>query len=128
MSGVYNVDIITNFRELVGKEIAFAHFPQFSNKQIIVTKDNCVFISKVILDEDEWDSNGYLAQMQRVLYPKQVINFLDSDEGKYIREKLIELGIFNFEEYKERQKKELEYKLAKLRLEKENENLQSMND
>ena len=108
------MNIITNFKDLEGKEIVFTHFPQFSNKQVIATKDNCIFISNVVLDEDEW---GYLKQEQVIMHPNQVINFLDSDEGKYIREKLIKLGIFNFEEYKERQKKKCKDELEKFRLE-----------
>lgn len=86
--------ILEDYKQLVGKTVAFAHMAQFAEYITIATTDGCVIVATQDLDEyGEGKEN-------RVLYTSYAIRYIENN--KYIREELGKLGIFDVEEYKNR--------------------------
>lgn len=101
--------VITDYEELVGKTIAFAHMAQFADQITIATTDGCVLMAEMN-NRDEWSSDKEI-----LVFPEQmVINRLRFEP--YLRQKLGELGIFDLEKYEEERRKEQE-ELARRRKE-----------
>lgn len=89
--------ILTEYKNLVGKEIVFSHMAMFASQITIATKCGCVLMAKMER-EDEWgeDTRVY------VLREFNVMNVLERNE--WMREELGKLGIFDLEKYKREQR------------------------
>lgn len=89
--------VITEPKELVGKEIVYMHQAEFSDTILIVTKDNCYFMSQFHMDEDE----EIVSRVSRNEW--KVLKFID--DNSFVRDALMELGILNIEEYIQEKKR-----------------------
>lgn len=111
--------ILNHYSELEGKEIAFSHMAQFAEHITLATKDGSVLMATFdITDHDE--------QEIRVLSPGHVLMVLNSEKGKWIREELGKLGIFDIETYRKEEAERLEQKRAAYALEKERKDLEEL--
>ncbi|GIN22563.1 hypothetical protein [Siminovitchia fordii] len=96
--------VLTDYKQLEGKTIAFAHMAQFADQITLVTTDDEVLMATFTQEyEDEFEI--------KVFNKYNVIYAINND--KYIREEFSKLGIFDLEEWKEEQEK-------KQRLERQN--------
>lgn len=104
------MEILTDYKDLVGKKIVFSHMAQFAEQITLATEDGYVLMATFEYDD--------LAEESRVkvMYPHSVIRVLNGQE--WIRNELGRLGIFDIEKYKEeqriKQEKEKEEYLIKL--------------
>lgn len=88
--------IIEDYRELVGKTIAFAHVAQFAENITIATEDGCVLVVRQDLDEEYGENKE-----TRILWEGQALRYIEN--SNYLREELGNLGIFDVEAYKDKQ-------------------------
>lgn len=86
--------VITDYKQLEGKTIAFAHMAQFAEQITLVTTDGEVLMTTT--DGDDFDK-------EILIYNKGSV-VLAIRKSKYLQEELDKLGVFNLQEYK----KELE--------------------
>jgi hypothetical protein len=89
--------ILENYNDLVGKKIVFSHMAQFAEQITLATEDGCVLMATFDLDED-WERKEI-----RVLHDQAVLRVLKSDHGRWMREELGELGIFDIDAYTKEQ-------------------------
>lgn len=89
--------ILTEYEDLVGKEIAFSHMGMFSDQITIATKDGCVLMARME-QEDEFGENSRVYILPKI----RVMNVIERNE--WMREELGKLGIFDLEKYKEEQR------------------------
>lgn len=89
--------VLTNYKDLEGKTISFAHMDQFAEQITLATTDGEVLMATL---------DGYDIDQFEIVVKKRngVIFVIDRDE--YLREKLNELGIFNLEEWKKERAEE----------------------
>ncbi|TPF18037.1 hypothetical protein [Priestia megaterium] len=88
--------VISDYKELVGKTIAFTHMAQFADQITIATTDKEVLMAT--FEIGEYDDDFQI----RVYREPHVIKKVNEDQ--YIREQLSELGIFDMEVYNKQQK------------------------
>lgn len=93
--------VLTDYEQLVGKTIAFAHMAQFADQITLATTDGDVLMATMD-NQDEWGGD----KETTVYYEHMVINTLNHEP--YLRKKLGELGIFDIEAYKAKRQKEME--------------------
>lgn len=108
--------IIRSDKELIGKTIAFAHMAQFAENITLATEDGCVLVVRQTYDEDADES-----QIDIISEPR-ALRYIENND--YVRERLGELGIFDVETYRQKQKeerlkREQEYQAKKLKEERE---------
>ncbi|MEK4122050.1 hypothetical protein [Lysinibacillus sp. FSL K6-0102] len=101
------MDILTDYKDLVGKKIVFSHMAQFAEQITLATEDGCVIMATFDYDEMAEESRV------RVMYPHSVIQVLERHE--WIRNELGRLGIFDIEKYKEEQRIKQEKEKEELR-------------
>lgn len=88
--------VITEYKNLEGKTVSFAHMAQFANQITLATTDGEVLMAKFEgMDEDNLEI--------RVFNKYNVISVLQNEA--YLREELDKLGIFNLAEWKKEQVK-----------------------
>ena len=104
--------ILTEYEELVGKEISFSHMAMFAQQITIATKDGCVLMA-IMEREDEWGENARIY----VLNEHRVMGVIERNE--WIRKELGKLGIFDLEKYKEEQRIKHEKEKEKRSIERE---------
>lgn len=116
MKGDFNMKIVRDGKELIGKTIAFIHMAQFAENITIATEDECVLVVRQTFDEDTEDSQIDILSEARAL------RYIENNT--YVRDTLGELGIFDIAAYRKKQLeeraiKEKEYKARKLKEERE---------
>lgn len=89
--------VLTTYEELNGKKIVFSHMAQFAEQITLGTEDGCVLMVT-------FDITDFEERQIRVLSESHVMIVLNSDRGKYLREQLSSLGIFDIEKYKKKKK------------------------
>ncbi|MBM7598242.1 hypothetical protein JOC34_000599 [Virgibacillus halotolerans] len=93
--------ILTDYDQLVGKTIAFAHMAQFADQITLATTDNEVLMA----DMESVDES--LHDKEITVYSEgMVMNRLNYEP--YLRKKLSEIGVFDLEAYKEERQKQME--------------------
>lgn len=98
--------ILIDYKELVGKKIAFSHMAEFADQITLATEDGCVLMANMeYYDEDDL--------RVKVLYPHAVLRVLHGHE--WMRKELGKLGIFDIEKYNEEQRIEQERKKEEFR-------------
>ncbi|MGY3186486.1 hypothetical protein [Lysinibacillus sp. TE18511] len=90
------MEILTDYKDLVGKKIVFSHMAQFAEQITLATEDGCVLMATFDYDDMAEESRV------RVMYPHSVIQVLNRHD--WIRNELGKLGIFDIEKYKEEQR------------------------
>lgn len=86
--------VITDYKNLVGKTISFAHMAQFANQITLATTDGEVLMATFEgMDEDNLEI--------RVFNKYNVISVLQNEA--YLREELDKLGIFDLSEWEKGQ-------------------------
>jgi hypothetical protein len=103
------MNILRDYNSLVGKVIVFSHMARYAEQITLATEDGCVLMARHGFDEDADDGGG--ESIIVVLTPAEVMRVLNSDRGRFIREQLGMLGIFDMDEYK-RQEEE-KYRLMR---------------
>lgn len=89
-----NVKVLTDYKQLEGKTISFAHMAQFANQITLATTDKEVLMATFEgMSEDDLEI--------RVFNMYNVISVVHRD--KYIREELAKLDIFDLAEWKQAQ-------------------------
>ena len=101
------MEILENYPALVGKTIAFSWMAQFSNTIVFATTENEVLIAKFSIDYDNDES-----EQIEILGKARAIHYLNSDKGKWPREQLGKLGIFDIEDFKKREAEKFEKEKA----------------
>lgn len=86
--------VLTNYQDLVGKTIKFAHMAQFANQITLVTTDNEIMMVKFISDEYEDD-------LIHILNMWNIVSAIDSSE--YLQKELALLEVFDLSEFKKEQ-------------------------
>ena len=95
------MEVLSNYEQLVGKTIAFAHMAQFADQITIATTDGGVLMVEME-NREEWSYDKEVT----VFNEPMVMRTLNSDP--YLRKKLSDLSIFDLEAYEEKRKKEME--------------------
>lgn len=101
------MNILENYPSLVGKTIAFSWMAQYSDTIVLATTENDVLIAKFSIDYDGDDS-----EQINILGKAQAIHYLNSDKGKWPREQLGKLGIFDLEAFKKQEAEKYEKEKA----------------
>jgi hydrogenase maturation factor HypF (carbamoyltransferase family) len=105
--------VLTDYRQLVGKTIAFAHMAQFADQITLATTDGEVLM--VTFDGDEYESEISVYGEWKVLATIK--------SHTYLQEELDKLGIFNLDEYKKEQERKRQEEMKKFRKEQEEKEL-----
>lgn len=103
--------VLTDYKELVGKEIAFSHMAQFAGEITIATKDGCILMAT--LDSDDYGEDKEVS----IYHELRVMDNLE--RNGWMREELGKLGIFDLESYKEEQRIKHEKEKEKRLIERE---------
>lgn len=90
------MEILTDYNDLVDKKIVFAHMAQFAEQITIATEDGSVLMVDMAYEDDE-------CQEVNVYAEHRVLGVLKSDRGKWMRDELSKLGIFDLEQYRKEQ-------------------------
>lgn len=112
--------ILTDFKELEGKTIAFAHGAQFADQITLATTDKEVLMAT--FDIDEFGERKEI----RVLNPLYVKNTLEKES--YLREALAKREIFDLEKYKEEEKAKRLAEKERFEIEKKERDLKLLAD
>jgi hypothetical protein len=89
--------VLTNYKDLEGKTIAFAHLAQFADQITLATTDGGVLMANFEgMDVDDMEI--------RIFNKHSVISVIQ--RNTYLREELDKLEIFNLEEWKNEQEKQ----------------------
>lgn len=111
--------ILTKYDELIGKKIVFSHMAQFAEQITLATEDGSVLMATFdIVDEEE--------QNIRILSSHHVLRVLKSDRGKWMREELAKLGVFDLDAYQAEQTEIREREQAKWKIEQEKRERQEL--
>lgn len=89
------MEILTDYKDLVGKKIVFSHMPRFAQEITLATEDGCVLMATFDYDDDEEEAKI------RIMYPYSVVEVIKRNE--WMRNELGALGIFDIETYKKEQ-------------------------
>lgn len=85
--------ILTNYEDLVGKTIAFAHVGHFAKQMTFGTKDGCILMASMTYNPHANDSQVFVYREHRVMDTLQ--------RDTWLCEQLRKRGIFDLAVYKE---------------------------
>ncbi|MBZ5203219.1 hypothetical protein HU147_18610 [Planomicrobium chinense] len=106
------MEVLDNYQALEGKTIAFTHMAQFAEQITIATTDGCILMASFDF--------GITEDVEIYVLPKmKVLQKLESDRGKYIREELGKRNLFDIKAFKEQEKARLDKRQAEFRAERE---------
>lgn len=108
---VYNMRILTEYKELEGKTIAFTHMAQFAQQITIATTDRSILMATMKLNYDTEEKEI------RVYREGHVIKELKNNE--WLRVELSKLGLFDLEAYEKEMEAEYEAQRKKYKIEQE---------
>ena len=109
------MEILKDYKDLVGKTIVFSHMAQFAEQITLATEDGCVLMATFDYDHMAEESRV------RVMYPHSVIQVINNND--WIRNELGRLGIFDIEKYKEEQRIKQEKEKEEMRIKQEEKEL-----
>lgn len=110
--------VITDYNNLVGKTISFAHMAQFADQITIATTDGEVLMAAFEGYEDDLEIH--------VFNQHKIIATLQID--RYLREELDKLGIFNLAEWKAEQARQQKERVEKSKREQEERERKLLDD
>lgn len=93
------MNVLTDYKDLVGKTIAFSHMAQFADQITLGTTDGCVLMAAMDMsfaDEEHVEI--------KVFNARRVKMTLHEESNRWMRNELAKLGIFDLAQYEEEQR------------------------
>lgn len=110
--------IITDYKDLVGKTIAYSHMAQFADQITLATTDGDILMVTFDLVNDEEEL--HIRMLDKYHVERELLN------SNFLREDLAKVGAFDLNAYKNEQKRILEERKKAYAIEKRESDLKRL--